>query len=248
MKHRSVSLSIAGLLGTILLGPAVTFAAPGDGLATTKHDFSGTGTPSTGLCSFCHTPHKAQATALLWNHQLSSNTFKWDDPTTTGGTNYPTFVGDSYKGPTAKCLSCHDGSVAIGDVGWWNGGKPANPLNNTQLTGAYQIGGAGNMSGNHPVAMPFPLGGVANTYNGSTNGAPAVASGWQANPEAAGIRLFHDDGAGNIAAGSVGGQSGIECTSCHDPHNGADVQDVYLLRGLIGGNTAEYICVKCHNK
>lgn len=245
MKLRTTTLSVAAILGTVLLGPAVTLAAPGDGLASTKHNFTDSGT--VGLCSYCHTPHKAQATALLWNHKLSSNTFTWDDPTTTGGTTYPQFKGDTYKGPTAKCLSCHDGSVAIGDVGWWNGGAPQNPLDNTVISGGYQIGGNGDMSGNHPVAMPYPAGGVANTYNSSTNGAPAVASGWQADPESAGIRLFHDDGTGNIAAGSVGGQTGIECTSCHDPHNGAAVQDVFLLRGKLTGTT-DYICTKCHNK
>ncbi len=248
MKIRRVRLSAASILGAMLLVPTVTLAAPGDGLANTAHDFSGIGQPQTGLCTFCHTPHSAQATALLWNHKLSSNSFQWDDPTTTGGTIYPTFAGDTYKGPTAKCLSCHDGSVAIGDIGWWNGGAPPNPLLNATVSGGFQIGGGGDMSGNHPVAMPYPINGVASTYNGSTNGTPAVASGWQANPEAAGIRLFIDDGSGNISAGSVSGQTGIECTSCHDPHNGADVQDAYLLRGLLGGNSDEYICVKCHSK
>ena len=125
-----------GLLVAIALVSANAFAAPGDGIEGSEHDFSGIGSPPTGLCTFCHTPHKAQTTALLWNHTLSSNSFSWDDPATTGGTDYPSFSGDSYKGPTAKCLSCHDGSVAVGDIGWWNGGEPSSPLLNTVLTGA----------------------------------------------------------------------------------------------------------------
>ncbi len=234
------------LFFSIALAPASIFALPGDGISGTAHDFAGIGAVATGACTFCHTPHQAQTTALLWNHTLSTNNFTWDDPSTTGGTDYPTFAGDSYKGPTAKCLSCHDGSVAVGDIGWWNGGTPVGLLN-FSLTGAMQTGVGGDMSGNHPVAMPYPIGGTANTYNGVTNGAPAVTSGWQSDPESLGIRLFNDDGSGNISAGSQSGQTGIECTSCHDPHNNAAV-DVFLLLGTIGGTGTDYICSKCHNK
>ena len=98
---------------------------PGAGLAGTSHDFaSGTGSSGVangaGLCTYCHTPHKAKSTLLLWNHNLSSNTFQWDVAATTSGTALPGFTGNAYNGPSAKCLSCHDGSVAIGDVGWFN--------------------------------------------------------------------------------------------------------------------------------
>jgi predicted CXXCH cytochrome family protein len=54
-------------------------------------------------------------------------------------------------------------------------------------------------------------------------------------------KVYHDDGAGNIANGPVVGTSGIECGSCHDPHNGAGVEDARFLRG-----TAGEICSKCH--
>ena len=50
-----------------------------------------------GLCTFCHTPHKALSTLLLWNHTLSTNSFRWDMAATTAGTTFPTFKGDTYK-------------------------------------------------------------------------------------------------------------------------------------------------------
>ncbi len=227
----------------------VVWSDPGDGLAGTKHDFSTLGgMPQFGLCTACHTPHNAQIQSLLWNHTLSANTFSWSDPQTVGGTDYPNFTGAAYNGATAKCLSCHDGSVAIGDVGWWNGGGPVSVLN-TKLSGAFQIASAtGDMNGNHPVAMPFPWNGVASTYNGSTTGASALVSGWQADPDALGLRLFTDDGVGNITSGATLGQTGFECSSCHDPHNGSGVQDRFFLRGVLGGSSADYICVKCHAK
>ena len=49
-----------------------------------------------------------------------ATTYKWDDPATTAGTTYATFQGDTYKGPTTKCLSCHDGLIASTDGMWFN--------------------------------------------------------------------------------------------------------------------------------
>jgi len=232
-----------------LLLPTAAWAAPGDGIKNTDHDFSSKG-GGVGLCTFCHTPHKAISTLLLWNHKLSTNTFNWDVPSTTAGTLFPTFKGDTYKGPTAKCLSCHDGSVAVGDIAWFNGG-PAQ-LDNTkhEWPDKHNVGATdgvlGSMKGNHPVAMPYPYQNLANKYNGSTTGAAAELAEWQGTPLSP-IRIFNDDGAGNITAGAVAGKTGLECSSCHDPHNKASVGD-YFLRGELGGKTTAYICLKCHIK
>jgi hypothetical protein len=145
-------------------------------------------------------------------------------------------------------MSCHDGSGAKGDIGWFDGTDPDTSGDITVAAPNIIGDGAGSLDLNHPTSMPFPLSGAVNTYNGSTNGVAAAASDWVADPETLGIRLFSDsagDGTG-ISAGSAAGTTGIECSSCHDPHNGGSVQDVYFLRGLIGGNSADYICAKCH--
>ncbi|MEP7181662.1 MAG: hypothetical protein ABI886_05715 [Betaproteobacteria bacterium] len=65
------------------------------------------------------------------------------------------------------------------------------------------------------------------------------------------IRLYQDDGAGNMVAGSAPAKSGIECSSCHDVQDGPRVKDVILVTGLISGaNRAPrgYICTQCHLK
>jgi hypothetical protein len=236
---------------TIALMPMASWAfTPGTGIAGTPHDWSVTN--GVGACTFCHTPHKAISTQLLWNHTLSTNSFSWDVPETTGGTPFPTAIaGDTYKGPTTKCLSCHDGSVAIGDVAWWDEGKPAAPLNGLKHPDGdpFNIGFGGAMKGNHPVAMPFPLNGAAGHYNGVTTGAQALLSGWVADPTTNNIRLFTDTGT-SIKAGTTAGQTGLECSSCHDPHNKAATGD-FFLRGSPVGNTAGaggYICMACHAK
>ncbi len=228
--------------------PLTASAAPGDGIAGSKHDFTDDASQDVGLCTFCHTPHQASSTKLLWNHELTTNTFSWDVPSTTAGTTFPTVQGDTYQGPSVKCLSCHDGSVAIGDVNWFNGGDPGILWNRKFSEGEiYAVGYGGDMGGNHPLAVPYPYNNVANTYNGSTTGDGIQLGEWQADPVSLGIRMFNDDGSGNIAAGPVAGQTGIECSSCHDVHNKASV-GLYLLRGTLTGNDSNYICLKCHVK
>jgi len=208
-----------------------------------------------GLCTKCHTPHQAKSTNLLWNHTLAATQYKWEDPKTTAGTNYATFKGDTYKGPTTKCLSCHDGLLASTDGMWFNrqvvSGSKYVAAPGT-LNSGHEVAEGGEMAKTHPVAMPYPVNGVSNTYNFVANGAQVEPTEWVQDPMLTNkIRLFNDDGAGNIIAGVVAGKSGIECSSCHDVHNGARVKDVMLLTGALTGSSRApggYICAQCHLK
>lgn len=241
---------------SFLLFPVSAWAQnPGAGLAGSEHDFSGfpagTGAVVTGLCTFCHTPHKAVQTRLLWNHTLSQNTFAWSDATSTvGGTRLPT-VSTAWTGPTKLCLSCHDGSVAVGDIQWfneraWTGASALDPTKyssgpfNTATPG-------GDLKGNHPVAFPYPYNGAPNTYNGTTTGNRVELLEFVSDPTTLKIRLFNDS-SGGVEAGPIAGHTGMECSTCHDPHNGTAVQAEFFLRGTLGGSDANYICLKCHKK
>lgn len=259
------------------LAPALSWAMRGgEGLSGTAHDFTATGTgdfhvnsAAVGLCTYCHTPQRA-GVRMGWNHAASPNTFRWDVAATSAGTPLPAISGALYKGTSARCLSCHDGSVAIGDIAVFDGG-PADAVvaadaglpagtdaRMTQFAGRYQVGVGGGLSGNHPVGVPYPLGRVPNFYNGVSNGqyhGVFAANEWQANPAAsttAAIRLYQDDGAGNISAmapGAVTMNAGIECSSCHDPHNRASVDAMFLRGKLAGRSQADgYLCQQCHNK
>ncbi len=292
LKQLGRAIAEAVAMATLFLVPAMVSAqTPGAGLLGTNHDFaSGSGNQipnalgagQVGLCTYCHTPHKALATKLLWNHTLSSNTFSWDVAATTAGTTFPTVVGNTYKGPSTKCLGCHDGSVAVGDIAWYKEQAWPTPsalvnyataasatlpssgavlstfkMGNLDGTGSstnqFLIGPSGNMAGNHPVMMPYPFNNSGSTYNTSTTGAQIVLTEWQADPTqnqtTAHIRLFNDDGSGNITAGAVAAKTGIECPSCHDPHNKQAV-DNWFLRGMAQGSTQAdgYICLQCHIK
>ena len=212
-------------------------------------------TVTIGQCTKCHTPHQAKSTTLLWNHTLQATAYKWDVPATTAGTTYPTFQGDTYKGSTTKCLSCHDGLMASTDGMWFNRASTSGSKYVAapgSLNTGHEVAEGADLSKTHPVAMPYPVNGAPSTYNFVKNGSYIESTEWVADPMATNkIRLFNDDGAGNIVAGVVTGKSGIECSSCHDVHNGARTKDVLLLTGMLSGSDRSpggYICTQCHLK
>ena len=238
--------------------------APGAGIAGTPHDFSGysagtnqrSGTlVTTGACVFCHTPHKGYRTRLLWNHSHPPADYTWGNYTVTaGGTPLPT-VQSTWEGPTVFCLSCHDGTVARGDIAWfnrqsWTGGNAldtsrvnigavSNPFSLTEFM-------HGMIGTNHPVAVPYPYLQARNTYNGVTTGAGVPLADYRADPTPLGIRLFNNPSGQEVIAGPASGRTGIECTSCHGPHNERGVVvDKPFLRGFNGGGPGN-LCNKCH--
>ena len=147
----------------------------------------GVTTVTIGQCTRCHTPHQAKSVNLGWNHTLQAISYRWDSHLTTAGTPYATFQGDSYKGPSTKCLSCHDGLLASTHGMWFNRAATSGikyvSLSGT-LNDGYAVADGPNLSKTHPVAMPYPLNGTPNTYNFVRNGAQTDGSEWVANPMA----------------------------------------------------------------
>ncbi len=245
---RKVSAALAAFTLFVLPPVVVTRAdyMPGAGIAGSPHDFSGiaAGDTTTGACTFCHTPHRGSGTFLGWNHTLPNTGYTWSDYTvTSGGTPVPV-IESTWQGPTKFCLSCHDGSVAVGDIGWFNGRSwtGAVALDSKRLSPVTMA----DMIGNHPVAAPYPYLQSPNTYNGVTTGARVALTTFNPDPTALGIRLFRNPGGQEVLAGPSAGQTGIECTSCHGAHNERGiVVDKPLLRGTNEGGVNN-LCKKCH--
>lgn len=228
-------------------------------ITTTRHNFQNQTNPvrvdqtvggyEDGICVFCHTPHKGSASLLLWNHTMSASSYSWADVTggrTTGGTLYPNNLR-TWTGSTAKCLSCHDGTVSVGSLYWSNANGPVN----VTMAGADQTAGrlsnpayritdatGADLRGNHPVGVPYSYGNLASTYNGITTGPDVKLAEWIAAPPAGSVKIFGAGGGGAPVAGAAG----IECASCHDPHGTANA---FLLR-VTKANSQ--LCLSCHVK
>ena len=254
-KKKTTVVLIVSLLLLPCLQHLFADYTPGAGIRNTPHDFTNDGHNSmtVGACTFCHTPHKSYQTRLLWNHTHAPTNYTWGNYTQTlGGTPLPT-IQSGWQGPTVFCLSCHDGTVARGDIAWfqeksWTGTSAINKdkvnIGCTDNITCFMEGMIGN---NHPVAAPYPYLQVRNTYNGVTTGTRVALAKYVSNPTTSGIRLFNNPAALQVSAGPTAGKTGIECTSCHGPHNEPGmVKDKPFLRGKNSGGT-DGICYKCHN-
>lgn len=144
-------------LAIAVLGWLVTRAANA-GAATdivnTPHNLSvsGTGTvralTEDRICVFCHTPHNAAPLSPLWNKELGPRFYTvYTSPTMHAG------PLAQPSGPTKLCLSCHDGTIAMGAV--------LNPAGGIAMTGGgfFPSGSLSSfgldLSGHHPVSFPY---------------------------------------------------------------------------------------------
>src|SRR5437870_457143 len=85
-------------------------------IVNSVHNLSagGTGTVKatgeTEVCIFCHTPHNATPVKPLWNRSLSVTSYKvYSSNSLKAQPGQPT-------GSSKLCLSCHDGTIALGSV------------------------------------------------------------------------------------------------------------------------------------
>ncbi|BDG07412.1 cytochrome c3 family protein [Anaeromyxobacter paludicola] len=231
-------------------------------IKNSRHDLSSSNSTSGAVkatsvdqvCIFCHVPHNAQTTLALWNRKNPTSTYTWTDSINNGktsqGTTLPTTAAQFSANGSLRCLSCHDGSIALGDV--MNMGGSATTIAITDQasrtsggkivgTSPYDIGVGGDLRKNHPVGVPFPgqtgttapVG--ANQYYGATNtGCSTNSGGGCVNNGTAGKALPLYLNSGNALQ--------IECASCHEPHNTANGT---FLRA---SNAGSALCLTCHQK
>ena len=173
-------------------------------LSATKHNLSisGTGTvratTETEMCVFCHTPHNSSGEKALWNHGNSSATYiPYKSTTLKAAVGQPT--GDS-----KLCLSCHDGTVALGMT--QSRRLPITTSGGTTMPAGRSLLGT-DLSDDHPVSFTF-------------NSALAARNTQLKDPATYGAQM-HLDSTGQL-----------QCTSCHDPHN--DSNGKFLVQNNYG--------------
>lgn len=195
---------------------------------------------ATQICVFCHTPHGATNNASpLWNRTLSSATYL---PYTSASLDSQVIRGAPLEQPGGSsklCLSCHDGTLAIGNVNVANGISQENgvPGQNIALNidGARKTNnslireGAGATTGftrrlgidltnDHPISIDFTAALAAR--DGELR--PVTADANQRWPNTAtpvvGVRTASSRPKLKLEVPAGGGAAQVQCATCHDPH------------------------------
>jgi len=156
------------------------------------HDLSpGSGSPITGArpgsCTYCHAPHSGLGSGkALWNQSLSTQQYSnfYTSSTYHQHGTQPLIGSDSNL-----CLSCHDGTVAVGQT--LVSGK-ISTIGSMSATDVFKD----NLQSSHPLSVVTPI----------KDGPSLVES------LAAGAATADPTGAVKLVNGN------IECTSCHNPH------------------------------
>ncbi len=189
------SLVAALALLAVLIGapPSVALSASqSPSVVNTVHNLSTSGpgpykaTQESRVCIFCHTPHRARAAAPLWNRTDSRQRYlTYSSSTFQGLLTQP-------SGSSKLCLSCHDGSIALGSVLSMKTRIEMAPGFSHLTSGPGYLGTS--LIDDHPISFDY-----ASSRGGSS-------------PE------YRDPG--SIAAPVHLDPSGrVQCTSCHDAHS-----------------------------
>lgn len=188
-----MTIKLQSIVGALALMLALNSRA--DSVIHSVHNLSVTGpgtnkaTVEMDVCIFCHTSHRSQGASPLWNHTSSgvTNYIVYKSPTLDAmGLTIP-----QPNGASRLCLSCHDGTVALGSVS--SRTSPITMQNNvTTISGHANLGT--DLSGDHPISFVYDYNLLAKDPSLKD---PSMLKGK--------VRL---DGDGRV-----------QCTSCHDPHD-----------------------------
>jgi predicted CXXCH cytochrome family protein len=95
---------------------AVPPAGADESIVNSPHDLSAQGrgpiraVTENQVCIFCHAPHNAAPQTPLWNRENPRTHYRIYESSTTDARI------DQPSGPSKMCLSCHDGTMALGNV------------------------------------------------------------------------------------------------------------------------------------
>jgi hypothetical protein len=205
----------------LVVGLAASGSVGGQGsVFDSKHNLSVSGkgdikaASETRVCIFCHSSHNASADGPLWNHETTTpGKFVTYERTTMAA------KPEQPNGATKLCLSCHDGTIAVGAV-----------LNMEQPIAMRNVGGSGeipavrksrigtDLSGTHPVSVKYS----------QTMALSSRHLRWPpADPE-----------------GEVGPDENgyVQCTACHDPHDDSRSERYPFWKKA----TFDEVCDVCH--
>jgi hypothetical protein len=281
-------LPAALLVAALMLLALAAGAARISEVVSTPHNLSAAG-PGTvkaasesQVCVFCHTPHGATSAdeggvgvrAPLWNRKIPA------------GSTYTVYTSSSLDaaaiqgaldqpgGSSKLCLSCHDGTLAIGNVNVLNGQGSSTPGSvAVGMTGTGPGGtmppGAGTTTGftrnlgvdlnnDHPISVTYTLplavrDGELRQVDVNQRWRPGVG-------DVIGVRAPGYHPPLPMEPTGAGGAGQIQCSTCHDPHlhetDPGKGNQMFLRQNRFQEATPgstydpnnDVICLACHDK
>jgi predicted CXXCH cytochrome family protein len=177
---------------TLLLVLVVSRVRADESVVHSKHDLSTFGpgpiraVQESEICIFCHAPHNAAPATPLWNRENPRTHYRIYDSSTTDARI------DQPSGPSKMCLSCHDGSMALGNVLSRQEDQPIVMTSRTIPPGRADL--TNDLADDHPIGFRYD--------RALSNVDDQIKA-----PELISSKL------------PLGAHGEMHCTTCHDPHN-----------------------------
>jgi predicted CXXCH cytochrome family protein len=166
----------------------------------------------TRVCVFCHSSHNASDEGPLWNHETTPSHFRTYDRSTMVGN------AEAPNGATKLCLSCHDGTVAVGAVrSMGRTVAMANVGPSGEIPSSRKSNLGTDLAGTHPVSIKFQQRTAAQRQNLT----------WPP---------FDPENEVGVDANGY-----VQCTSCHDPHGSRSEKYPFWRK-----ESFSQVCQACH--
>lgn len=272
MRRLSLHPIAVGLLGAFLAIFALaqtSQAAPLTDKAN-KHNMSSAATHggphaqpvATGgtdqICIFCHTPHSAAPDSALWSRPepgtatfplygqlpapnpeiplaIKGNIPGKEDPTAPSRSKYTnTDPAVTYpNGASRMCLSCHDGATAVGILRDNTTIAMVGGLTTLSNPGVNTLNPVVDLSTSHPISFVFDNAVLADVL------------------AARGINTYQLPSTADAVDTPLDGQSRMQCTTCHDPHDDTQLDKATLppfwrQDSVVFVSEYDDVCNACH--
>jgi predicted CXXCH cytochrome family protein len=202
------------------------------------------------ICIFCHTPHNARPIKPLWNRATPVEAYTiYSSSTLQANPGQPT-------GTSKMCLSCHDGTIAVGSV--ISRDTPIQMMGGitTLPHGASNLGT--DLSDDHPISFRYDAALAARKptlkdpasiphalkLDGNQEMQCTTCHDAHDNSRGRFLLMYNDNSQLCIACHQMGNTTVVEhqdCSACHQPHSAPS--GPFLLRGANATST----CLNCHD-
>lgn len=250
----------SALLAALFLLPGLLSAQVserGAVVTETPHNLSVTGgrgvhgiksTVESEICVFCHTPHHSNAVMPLWSRDLSDQTYVLYKPVSMVATL------QQPRGASRLCLSCHDGTIALGLLSHGRVLDPnlkafsdmpaiqaeTDPRKNPNL--------GTDLSDDHPISFVYtPKPELVNPAALD----PVIKLEQETYLECTSCHNPHNNRNGNFLVANTDLQRDALCTMCHIPAGWSFPESVHQTGGgrydaTTSGEVKRNGCMSCH--